>query len=248
MYTAFAEVYDELMGDVDYISWVQLYTKIMAYFGVKGGMIAECACGTGSMTLPLYQSGFSVTGVDVSAEMLFEASKKARREGIAIPFIKQDMRKLKLHRPMDAVLCTCDGLNYLTKKEDVMAFFGAAFSALRPGGGIFFDVSTPYKLENVLGNNLLMQDGERITYIWSNHFSKRTKMCELDLCLFVKDKDGRYDRMDEHQVQKAHTMEDITGWLIEAGFTSPRVYGEKAMEPPRETEERWHFAATKRVI
>lgn len=249
MYTAFANVYDELMTDVDYASWAELYGRIMAYFGVMpGGMVAECACGTGGLTIPLSRLGFKVTGVDLSADMLFEASKKARREGLAIPFVRQDMRSLKLHRPMDAVLCTCDGLNYLTSKDDVISFFKAAYEALRPGGGIFFDISTPYKLENTLGDNLLMQDGGHITYLWSNHYIKRTQLCELDLCVFLKGEDGRYDRIDEHQVQRAHTEAELAAWLKEAGFAAPRVYGEKTMDAPGEKEPRWHFAAIKRVI
>ncbi len=248
MYTAFAQIYDELMGDVDYASWAKLYGEIMAYFGVAGGMVAECACGTGGLTIPLSRLGYKVTGVDVSAEMLFEASKKARKEGIMIPFVKQDMRQLKLHRPMDAVLCTCDGLNYLTKEEDAKAFFSAAFEALRPGGGLFFDVSTPYKLEKTLGDNLLMQDSQHITYLWSNHYEKNKNLCQMDLCFFVKSQDGRYDRIDETQVQRAHTLEELTRWVTQCGFTPPRVYGEKAMRAPGEKECRWHFAATKRVI
>jgi 2-polyprenyl-3-methyl-5-hydroxy-6-metoxy-1,4-benzoquinol methylase len=243
MYTAFAQIYDELMGDVDYASWAKGYGEMMAAFSIKKGMVAECACGTGGLTIPLSRSGYKMTGIDISAEMLFEASKKARENGLIIPFVKQDMRRMSLHRPMDAVLCTCDGLNYLLAESDVKAFLGAAYNALRPGGGLFFDISTPYKLENTLGNNLLMQDGEKITYLWSNRFDKNTRLCQMDLCFFVKDEDGRYKRIDETQTQRAHSMAEITLWLEQSGFTHPMVYGEKGMSEPKENENRWHFAA-----
>ena len=248
MYTAFATIYDELMGDVDYIAWANLYGKIMNHFGVDKGMVAECACGTGGLTIPLSCLGYKITGIDLSAEMLFEAAKKARNEGLSIPFVKQDMRQMKLHRPMDAVLCTCDGLNYLTMEKDVRAFFHAAYEALRPGGGLFFDISTPYKLELTLGDNLLMQDTPRITYLWSNHFDKAARLVNMDLCFFIKAEDGRYDRLDERQTQRAHSMAEMAQWLQEAGFTAPKVYGEKDMSAPKEKEMRWHFAAIKRVI
>lgn len=248
MYTAFATIYDELMGDVNYIAWANLYGKIMNHFGIKEGMVAECACGTGGLTIPLSRLGYKMTGIDLSREMLFEAATKARREGLPIPFVQQDMRQMKLHRPMDAVLCTCDGVNYLTGEKDVKAFFKAAYEALRPGGGLFFDVSTPYKLGNTLGDNLLMQDTPRITYLWSNHFDQATRLLNMDLCFFIKDGDGRYDRMDERQTQRGHTMEELAEWLKETGFTAPQVYGEKDMSAPTANEMRWHFAATKRVI
>jgi len=248
MYTAFAPIYDELMADVDYIAWANLYGKMMTRFGVKGGIVAECACGTGGLTIPLSRLGYKVTGIDLSAEMLFEAAKKARAEGMDIPFVQQDMRRMKLHRPMDAVLCTCDGVNYLLTEADVKAFFKAAYEALRPGGGLLFDVSTPYKLENTLGNNLFMQDTPRITYLWSNRFNKAEKRIDMDLCIFTKGKDGRYDRVDERQTQRAHSALELAEWLKETGFTAPQIYGEKDMSDPHEKESRWHFAATKREV
>ena len=81
MYTAFATVYDRLMVDVDYPAWAAFYETILSLYGIRGGKVCECACGTGSLTIPLAQKGFQMTGVDLSEEMLFEASQKARREG-----------------------------------------------------------------------------------------------------------------------------------------------------------------------
>ena len=152
MYTAFASVYDRLMADVDYQGWARFYHSLMERYGIRGGKVCECACGTGSITICLSRLGYQMTGVDLSPDMLFEASQKARRSGAMIPFVKQDMRTLRLHRQMDAVLCTNDGLNYLKDAAELTDFFRAAWMAIRPGGGLFLDLSTPYKLENVLGD------------------------------------------------------------------------------------------------
>ena len=46
MYQAFAELYDELMNDVDYESWAEYYTRLLSVYGIRGGKICECACGT----------------------------------------------------------------------------------------------------------------------------------------------------------------------------------------------------------
>lgn len=247
MYTGFAEVYDSLMSDVNYERWADLYVALMNAFGVRGGKVCECACGTGNLTLPLSRRGFVMTGVDLSQDMLWIAAQKARAAGLAIPFVRQDMRQLRLHRPMDAILATCDGVNYLLTDEDAEEFFCAARRALRPGGGLFFDVSTPYKLATALGDRLICEDRPDITYLWQNHFSEKTQTVDMHLCLFVKQPDGSYRRIDEEQKQRAHTIESLTHLLHRAGFDRVLVYGNSSLEPPREREQRWHFAALHRA-
>jgi len=165
--------------------------------------------------------------------------------GLGIPFVQQDMRKLHLHRQMDAVIATCDGVNYLLTDADVCAFFSAAYAAMRPGGVLAFDVSTPWKLENVLGNDLICEDREDVTYVWQNSFSKKTGICQMDLCFFLREKDGRYRRIDEEQKQRAHSHENLTAMLQRCGFTDVRLYGNSRMEAPREKEQRWHMTARK---
>ena len=246
MYTSFAEVYDQLMDNVNYEDWADFYAALLQSGGVgPGSKVCECACGTGGLTLPLLRRGYQMTGVDLSQEMLWIAAQKARKQGIGLPFIQQDMRQLHLHRQMDAVIATCDGVNYLLSDSDVCAFFSAAYAAMRPGGVIAFDVSTPWKLENVLGNELICEDREDVTYVWQNSFSKKTGICQMELCFFLREKDGRYRRIDEQQKQRAHSYENLAAMLQRCGFTDVRLYGNSRMEAPRDKEQRWHFVARK---
>ena len=246
MYQAFAELYDELMNDVDYESWADYYTRLLSVYGIRGGKICECACGTGSLTLPLYSRGFQMTGVDVSQDMLWQAAQKSRAQGIAIPYVRQDMRALNLHRPMDAVLATCDGVNYLLTEEDLLSFFRAAARAVRPGGALIFDVSTPYKIRNILcTGGLLGEDRENITYLWTNTWHEKRKTVEMDLSFFVKDDDGRYRRIDERQHQRAWEQQELKETLWRAGFKAVSLYGDYTMNAAKEENQRWHIAATR---
>lgn len=245
MYTSFAEVYDQLMDNVNYERWADLYRELLMSCGIMGGKVCECACGTGGLTIPLNRRGYQMTGVDLSQEMLWLAAQKARKMGMGIPFVQQDMRKLHLHRQMDAVIATCDGVNYLDQDKDVLAFFTAAYAALRPGGALIFDVSTPWKLENLLGNQIICEDRRDVTYMWQNRFDKGQGLLDMHLCIFLRQKDGSYRRIDEEQRQRAHTAENLRTLLHGAGFTDVRVYGNSRMESPRENEQRWHIAAIK---
>lgn len=245
MYTAFASVYDRLMADVDYQGWARFYHSLMERYGIRGGKVCECACGTGSITICLSRLGYQMTGVDLSPDMLFEASQKARRSGAMIPFVKQDMRTLRLHRQMDAVLCTNDGLNYLKDAAELTDFFRAAWMAIRPGGGLFLDLSTPYKLENVLGDHFIGDETEDIAYLWQNKLNRQHGYVDLNLAIFVRDKGETYTRIGESQRQYLHSAQRITELLEAVGFTNVCVFGDRKLHAPAPHELRWFVAAHK---
>lgn len=247
MYTAFASVYDQLMADVDYLAWARFYHALMECYGIPRGKVCECACGTGSLTIPLSQMGYQMTGVDISPDMLFEASQKARRSGAMIPFVKQDMRSLHLHRSMDAVLCTNDGVNYLKDDPELASFFRAAFLAVREGGALFMDLSTPHKLEHVLGNHFIGDETPDIAYLWQNRYSRSQQCVDLNLAVFVRQKDESYLRIGEHQRQYAHSSHHLSELLADCGFTEIRIFADKKLEPPSPHELRWFMAARKPV-
>ena len=245
MYQAFAELYDELMNDVDYEGWADHYTRLLSIYGVREGKICECACGTGGLTIPLFRRGFQVTGADVSQEMLWQAAQKSRKQGASIPFVRQDMRALNLHRPMDAVLATCDGVTYLLTEEDLLSFFRAAYRSVRAGGAFVFDVSTPHKLKDILCSGLFGEDREEITYIWQNTWHEKRQTVELDLTFFVREEDGKYRRIDERQHQRAWDQQTLKETLWHAGFRAVSLYGDYTMNAATDENQRWHVAATR---
>lgn len=245
MYTAFASVYDRLMADVDYQKWAYFYHLLMVQRGIHQGNVCECACGTGSITMELQKLGYTMTGVDLSTDMLFEAGKKARKAAMGIPFIRQDMRMLNLHRPMEAVLATNDGLNYLKSTEDLIQFFKAAGRALKPGGMLAMDLSTPYKLKNVLGDHFIADESESIAYLWQNQYHEKNASVDMNLAIFVRQEGETYLRIGEHQVQYSHTKEEIEEALIQCGYCDILFFADKHMRSPAENELRWFISALK---
>ena len=248
MYQGFADVYDRLMSDVQYEAWADFYIRLMQAFGIRDGRLCECACGTGNLTIHFHRAGFQVTGVDISQEMLWHAAQKARAQGVAIPFVRQDMRELRLHRPVDAVLATCDGVNYLENLDDVKAFFQSANGALRPGGGLFFDVSTPWKLEHILGDRTICEDMDDVAYMWHNQYDKEQSLVDMHLTIFLRQADGLYKRIEEEQRQRGHRAEELVDLLHQTGFDRVMVFGNDKLEQPKPEEQRWHIAAIKRQI
>lgn len=245
-YGRFAAVYDSLMRSVNYDAWAEYIVSLLAEKNVRpGDSILDCACGTGELSVRLSKRGFLVTGIDRSEEMLEIAQKKARLAGQKIPFVCQDMRALSLHKPVSAVVCACDGVNYLLTKKDVGTFFDSAFTALKPNGAMLFDVSSAYKLECVLGGQTYGEDTSECAYLWQNAFDPESRLIEMNLSFFVPDGAGKYSRFTERHVQRAHTAEELQSALEKSGFSECRAYEAFTLDEPNAASERIQFSAVK---
>lgn len=242
-YKAFASVYDTLMDDFDYPSWAEYYLQLLAKMGVVPKKMCECACGTGSLTVEFAAQGIRMTGVDLSEEMLELAQKKARLNGVQAMFVCQDMCLLQLPRPVEAIICTCDGVNYLTDDEKVNTFFRRVHASLKPGGVFAFDISSPHKLRNMLGNGFFGEERDEIAYLWSNKFDENTRTVTMDLTFFVHEGDELYRRFSETHIQKAHDPEKLKILLQENGFRDVYIYGDRNFQDPKNDEVRIHIAA-----
>ena len=242
-YSAFAEIYDALMDDVDYTGWADYYLSLVRRAEVVPAQLCDCACGTGALSVPFASHGIRVTGVDLSGEMLRMAQRRARQAGVQVMFVQQDMRMLRLPRPVDAMVCGCDGVNYLLDDDALRAFFKSAHAAIRPGGALAFDVSSAWKLEHVLGNSFFGEERDDIAYLWSNAFDPDGRTVTMDLTFFVRETDGRYRRFSEVHTQKAHDAGHLTELLEASGFELLGSFGDRTFEEPQPEEQRIHFLA-----
>ena len=243
-YRGFAGIYDLLMDDFDYSAWANYYIDLIARTGAPVQNICECACGTGSLTMHFAKKGLRVTGVDISREMLELAADKVRQNGVQVQLVCQDMARLSLPRPVDAVICGCDGVNYLTSDKRVRAFFDAAHAALRPGGVLAIDISSAYKLKCVMGDHFFAEERDEAAYIWQN--SLNGDILDMDLTFFIREDGDLYRRVTEHHRQRAHEWPALVHLLQEAGFSDIRVYGDQTFADPGAEEMRIHFCAVRK--
>lgn len=241
MYARFAAVYDRLMASIDRVEWARY---LLTFLPEGKLVIADAACGTGALTVPLAKAGHALTGLDASEEMLRVAQEKARLARVAIPFAQMRMENLTLHKKADAIVCACDGVNYLTSVNAVDSFLCAAFDNIKPGGKLLFDISSRYKLSRVLANNTFAEDEEGAAYIWKNEYDEVSKRIRMDVTFFERMEDGRYERFSEEHIQRAHSEKELTNALTRAGFCDIRAYGAFTHDAPRKESERLQFEAT----
>ncbi|MCH5153037.1 MAG: class I SAM-dependent methyltransferase [Clostridiales bacterium] len=208
-YSILAKYYDKFTHkDCDYIRWSQYLYNVAASCNARE--LVDIACGTGKMTELLCQRGLKLIGIDQSVEMLAEARRKCKAN-----FVEQDMRKLQLAHQADMAICVNDGVNYLPARE-LELFFQRVAANIKSKAPFVFDVSSEYKLTQVVGNNVFYWDDDKETLLWSN--SLKGGSVEMNLTLFADDGSGRYERFDERHVQYIHTQADIVNALLNSGF------------------------------
>lgn len=241
-YTALAAAYDRLTADVGYEKWADYVERQFRKAGRPIRSVAELGCGTGSLTLLLAQRGYAVTAVDLSPDMLALAEQKCR--GLGVRFLCQDMSRLALPGEADAVVSCLDSVNYVTRPAALRRTFARVYRALAPGGLFLFDVKTPSALEGADGQTYLDED-DGLFCVWRADYYPRRRVCSYGLDLFLRQEDGSWSRDGEYHEEYAYTMEELRGFLQDAGFQAVRLYGDKTMSAPKESAQRVFFAAKK---
>ena len=131
-YHALAASYDRLTGDVDYAAVVAFYNEILKREGLQPRTVVDLACGTCSVGLLLARQGLEVTAVDISEDMLCQASAKAQEAELPIRFVCQPLQKLHLPRGVDLAVCALDSLDYILDPADCKEAIRRAYKVLNP--------------------------------------------------------------------------------------------------------------------
>ena len=141
-YARFARFYDAIMGDrsadVDRIrGYIDRYLPSAA-------SLLELGCGTGAVLAGLADK-LSVTGVDLSPEMLARASRSVPGARL----VQANMADFSLDATFDVVICVFDALNHLPDFESWQRMFERVHEHLADDGIFAFDVNTTGRLRRL---------------------------------------------------------------------------------------------------
>lgn len=231
-YETLAAMYDALMDDVDYEAWADYIDRMLQKHGGPGKRLLDLGCGTGCISIPLAQRGYQVTGVDISEEMLATAREKSRALQLDIDWRKQDLTSLQLfdeagnEMVFDAAIATFDVFNHLTEPEDLQMLFHTLNPLLADEGVLLFDVQTPYKLREYLGNHIFTLHRDDVEYMWENHFDEESQICTMNITFFLRQANGLYRRETMTQEERVYDLDLLRLWLKYSDFETAGVYEE----------------------
>ena len=132
-YETFAAVYDAVMDDSLYDLWTDFSLRHLPKSKDRKKLL-ELACGTGIQSVRFSQAGFDVTGLDLSADMLKIAEKRAASAKQKIDFIEGNMLDLSQAGTYDFVTCYSDSICYMQDEVEVGDVFREVYNALNEDG------------------------------------------------------------------------------------------------------------------
>ena len=200
-YDSFARFYDGVNGEPeDRISQILFYID---QFRPDARSVLELGCGTGAILAGL-GSGFALTGIDLSPEML----DFARRRCPTARLIEGDITSFDLAERFDVAICVYDTLNHVTDFALWQSVFANVAAHLAEGGIFIFDLNTLGRLRDL---------GDMAPWVYD--FEGNTLIMDVD---FSEEPLARWNiRVFEHHGDDSFSLHAET--ILELGVALDRV-------------------------
>ena len=126
---------------IDYAECDLLERIFKKYCGSTVRSVLDVGCGTGNHDFILAKRGYSVTGIDLSENMIGTARRKAGERKNPV-FHRMDMRNITLDGQFDAAFVLVGAFEYLLTDSDVRSFLKSTKRLL--DGVLVFEFSQHY--------------------------------------------------------------------------------------------------------
>ena len=243
-YNEFAYFYDEFNGEADYDALFAYVLRKLKENGIQNGIVADFGCGTGDLTLMLSQAGYDVIAVDQSEEMLAVLRDKADQLGIAdgLLLLRQNLLELDLFGTLRAAVSTFDSYSHIGPWQNFEKAIRRAAFFMEKGGVFLFDLNTPYKNRQVLGENLFTFEGPDASCRWQNHYLAEEQAVEISIDIHYNDTDEDFH---EQFKEYSYEMQQVTQALEKYGFAVQSVEDGESFGALQPDSQRFIFTCIK---
>lgn len=240
-YTDLAGVYDRLMADIEYDDWAAFILRTAERRGFAGGALLDLGCGTGNATLPMWELGYEVEGLDASPAML----AVARRKLPGIAFHHGTFEEFSLPRRFHLVYSVFDALNNLLDEAAFSRCLTRVREHLVPGGVFMFDVNTPTGLRELWQGGVSEGWADDVYYRWTHSYDEATGLATVEAYCDTGAEASTQSAFTEVHQERGYAAADLVRLLAAAGFEDVAVIeypeGETAS---RDAERVWAVAVS----
>ncbi|MGD2136134.1 MAG: class I SAM-dependent methyltransferase [Gemmatimonadales bacterium] len=201
--------------------------------------VLDVGCGIGRHSLELARRGYTVTGVDRTAQYLAQARAAASEEGLEVEFVERDMRELDYDRQFEVVINMLTSFGYFEDPADDLRVVRNMSRALLPGGRLVLETIGKEILARVFqARDWHEEDGLLVL----QERTLRSGWDWIDVRWILVDGERRVERRIDHRLFSAA---ELGALLTKAGFTAWTAYGGLDGSPYDQTAERLVLVATR---
>ena len=245
MYEEFSLTYDLLTQDVDYPNRSNYILSLFEKFDRTPTLLLDLACGTGGFSNCFAKKGISVIGVDISPDMLNVAQNNSKEKNLDVLYLCQDATELDLYGTVDGAVCCQDSLNHILSFEDLCKALSRVSLFLEKDRLFIFDLNTPYKHQEILGNNTFVLEEENLFCVWQNQYTKESNTVDIALDFFKETEEGLYERSSEIISERAYTEKEIALALERASLKIEGIFEELTLNSPQKETQRIFYVTRK---
>ncbi len=239
--TIFDERYPELFGPLEGNAEREV-EEILGLIPLPGGAAVEdLGCGRGRHAIPLARRGFAVTGVDLSEKMLGIARARARREGVSVEWIREDMRVFRRPSSFDLCLSLFTSFGFFNDKENQKVLDNVGVS-LREEGTLLLDLRNAGKGLSRLESWDQTIDVPSGRLEMSIRFNVRTRRAKAEHVLTRKDGIRISSTFDV----RVYSIDELEAMIRNAGMRVTDCFGSLSGEPFTDNSSRMVVVSAKR--
>jgi len=226
IFQKYANYYNLLYRDKDYPGEVEFINKLLQKYRSGTRSILDMGCGSGTHASLLAQRGYEVHGIDISRDMLDQASQTrsllSKEVATKLSFSQGDIRDVRIGREFDAVVALFHVISYQPTNEDLLAVFQTVRHHLKPDGIFIFDCwYGPAVLSDppVVRIKRLEDEGIHITRIAEPVIQTNINCVDVNYQVFVNDRSTK----SIEEFEEAHRMRylfqpEMEGFMTVSGL------------------------------
>lgn len=224
-FQSYASYYDLLYQEKNYSREAAYVDALIKRYGKQAHTVLDLGCGTGKHARALAELGYTVHGVDMSAEMLQHAKQALSKDqffGAQLSFSQGDARSVDLKQQFDVVTSLFHVMSYQISNHDVKAFLSTMAKHVTSGGIMVFDFwYGPAILTEKPETRVkrVKQGLVNLTRITEPVLQSDTNSVDINFTLLAEDK----QKNNVLTIHEIHAMRyffkpEIVGWLDELGI------------------------------
>jgi glycine/sarcosine N-methyltransferase len=211
---------------------------------VNARTVLDVACGGGHHAIALARQGYTVSGIDLSAEMIALARFNAAQADVSIRFEQAGLADIgaRFTQTFDAVLCLGNSLPHVLTETEQVASLAAMRGRLRAGGALVLqNLNYDLRWKNrprFFALNSVTLDG-RPVLVWrmADYHDPGTRVSGLagpcpepglitfHIATIEQDANGAWRASVKSTLQRPLFSSDLTRWLAQGGFKDITTFG-----------------------